>query len=495
MSISIFLVSENNYTDYFKKSLKSNLRYVFSSLIVSFFTSIILFSKLSSIDYIIYSVAQITVYFFVDISSLEFGKIIRKKSPILNSQESEKLIKNLIKPSIFFFTGLYIFYLLISNYFDIYRLYGEKKIYFFIAIFSYVIIQIVNNFIGEYVGGVQRFDAAENYNLYFSIPSRILFVVLFYLYFTNLIFVLVGNFLIRLVNLIIVLKVSRFHIFFMFKNSKSDKLEKFNFKTNLKFSINNFIFFNYPSFYFSYVPVFLEKFHSPKDIAVISLSISLFNSIRPVLNGVLMIINPAIQKLNHDNKKPQLYRLINFIYEIISISTIYLISIIFFTLNFEPFTETILKRFSYNLFADLSMSAVYLSLLYLLNLIYHSYFLAINLEKLIFKSSIYSIFLSASIWLSYEVLNQKINLVFLIILSFYLLNLVFFIRSKVLVITSSYNLLYVTTLIFLISLKTNFYDFFPVFIFAITVISVLYFKKIRDCFKKYGVNIKFLNVN
>lgn len=488
-------MTKTHYTDYFKKSLKSNLKYVFSSLVVSFFTSIILFSKLSSIDYIIYSVAMITVYFFVDLSSLEYGKIIRKKSPILNNQESENLIKNLIKGSIFFFCGLFIFYLFFSNYFEIYRLYGEKKIYFFIAIFSYTLIQITNNFIGEYVAGVQRFDSAENYNFYFSIPSRILFVVLFYFYFTNLSFVLIGNFLIRFINLIIVLKVSRFHIFFIFKKSKSNNLEKLNLKTNLKFSINNFIFFNYPSFYFSYIPVFLERFHSPKDIAVISLSISLFNSIRPILNGVLLIINPAIQKLNYENNKTKVDRLINFIYEFISISTIYLIAIIFFTLNFEPFTETILKRFSYNLFSDLSMSAVYLSLLYLLNLIYHSYFLSINSETLIFKSSIISIIMSVSLWLFYDILGKKINLVFLIILTFYFLNLVFFIRTKVLVFTSSYSYIYVTTLIFLISLKTYFYDFIPVFIFAIALISLIYFKKIKNCFKKYGVSIKFLSVN
>ena len=73
--------TELGYSQYFKRGLLNNFSHVTFSLIVSSITSIILFTKLSNSDYILYSVSQITVYFFVNFASLEFGKIIRKFIP------------------------------------------------------------------------------------------------------------------------------------------------------------------------------------------------------------------------------------------------------------------------------------------------------------------------------------------------------------------------------------------------------------------------------
>ena len=201
------------YSQYFKRGLISNFSHVAFSLIVSSITSIILFTKLSNFDYILYSVSQITVYFFVNFASLEFGKIIRKFCPNLSKNKSDLLIKILLRTAIMFLFVIFTFYFFTSSYLDVYQVFKSKQTLFFLVVLTFSAVQICINFNGEYLAANQKFDQQEKYNLYFSVPSRIIFIILFYFVFPNLIFALLGNLCIRLINLLITIKVSNVKYF------------------------------------------------------------------------------------------------------------------------------------------------------------------------------------------------------------------------------------------------------------------------------------------
>ena len=115
--------TELGYSQYFKRGLLNNFSHVTFSLIVSSITSIILFTKLSNSDYILYSVSQITVYFFVNFASLEFGKIIRKFIPNMDKNKSDLLIKTLLRTAIIFLSLIFSIYFFVSSYFDVYQIF------------------------------------------------------------------------------------------------------------------------------------------------------------------------------------------------------------------------------------------------------------------------------------------------------------------------------------------------------------------------------------
>ena len=90
--------------EYFKRGLKTNILQVGASLIIGFTTSIIYYSNLSGVDFVVYSVIQLTVYFFVNFSSLELNQYIRKFAPIMEKRESIYFLSLILKSiSKFFF--------------------------------------------------------------------------------------------------------------------------------------------------------------------------------------------------------------------------------------------------------------------------------------------------------------------------------------------------------------------------------------------------------
>jgi len=482
--------TELGYSQYFKRGLLNNFSHVTFSLIVSSITSIILFTKLSNSDYILYSVSQITVYFFVNFASLEFGKIIRKFIPNMDKNKSDLLIKTLLRTAIIFLSLIFSIYFFVSSYFDIYQIFENKQILFFLVVLTFSAVQICINFNGEYLAAKQKFDKQEKLNLYFSVPVRVIFISLFYFVYPNLIFALIGNFLIRITNLIITLKVSKVKYFV---NQKAEKnfSDLFSLKNNLVFTFKNFIFFNYPLIFFSYLPIYLENFHNENDIAVLALSISLFNSIKPILNGILSIINPAIQQLNNPEGKIKLNKIVSLTFELLNKITMFIIAFVFLCLNFLPFTQKVLSRFSYNLFVDLALTALILSLFYILNLIFHSYALSVNNENYIMYSSLLSFLVSLGLWLSYDLLGKRINLVLIIILSFYLINFLIlsFLRSELF---KEKRILFLFTLpLYIGSLKTAYYDNIFLFVFGLISISIFFLIQLNKVLKKHNVSSNF----
>ena len=258
-------------------------------------------------------------------------------------------------------------------------------------------------------------------------------------------------------------------------------------RNNLIFTLKNFIFFNYPLIFFSYLPIYLEKFHTENDIAVLTLSISLFNSIKPILNGILSIINPAIQQLNNSGGKIKLNKIISLTFDLLNKITIYIIAFVFLCLNFLPFTEKVFSRFSYNLFIDLALSAIVLSLFYILNLIFHSYLLSENNENYIMISSLLSFGISVSLWFLYELLGKRINLALTIILIFYISNFLILSILRKEIFKDKRILFFLTLPLYAISLKTAYYDEVFLFIFALVIISFLLFNRLKKVFKKYDL--------
>ena len=81
--------------DYLKGGISVNFAQVAVSLTIGFFTTIAVFDKLSSTDFLIFSTIQITIFLFVNFSSLEYEQIIRTKIPTLKNVEAYKLTKSL----------------------------------------------------------------------------------------------------------------------------------------------------------------------------------------------------------------------------------------------------------------------------------------------------------------------------------------------------------------------------------------------------------------
>ena len=74
--------------EYFKRGLKINILQVGASLIIGFTTSIIYYSNLSGIDFVVYSVIQLTVYFFVNFFASTHVEIL---TPIASNGNGEEL--------------------------------------------------------------------------------------------------------------------------------------------------------------------------------------------------------------------------------------------------------------------------------------------------------------------------------------------------------------------------------------------------------------------
>ena len=104
--------------EYFKRGLQINILQVSASLIVGFVTSVVYFSNLSGRDFVIYSVIQLTVYFFVNFSSLELNQYIRKFVPIMEKRKSILFLSLILKSITKFFLFRYIYLFFNSQIFE-----------------------------------------------------------------------------------------------------------------------------------------------------------------------------------------------------------------------------------------------------------------------------------------------------------------------------------------------------------------------------------------
>ena len=474
------------YTQYFLKGFKFNALNVSFSLVLSLFSALIIYNKLEDSQFIFYSVSQITIYFFVSLSNLEFGKLVSKYFPNLNKDICNTVLKKLILTSLFVLLIGFIIFYVVSEYFGIYSYFENYKNLFYIYVFFSSVIQIISNYFGQYLAAYQKFDEQEKQYSLFSIPLKALGLLFFYFLFGNIYFILFVNFLVRIVNLAITFKISDFNLGNkLYTKDNVKELEMFSTKSNIKFTLKNFIFFNYPLFFFSYLPIYLANFHNENDIAVLSLSISLFNAIKPILNGIHKIINPSIQQLKKGGDFKKLFSIVNLLHNAVSVITALVIISLWSILNYSIFTDIIFIKFSFNLFSDLAITAVILSLFFILNMIYHSYFLSINLENSIFKSSILGVLASISLWLNYENLGMKINLSLIIILTFYLTTLIYFylVSRELLGKNILYSLL--TFIIYLFALNTLFYNSLIIFLLLNGATLFISYIFLQSNIKKY----------
>ena len=483
--------STNRYTPYFISGVKFNFLNVIVSLVLSFATAFIYFNNLSKSEFIFYSVSQITVYFFVSFSNLQFSKLIRKYFPNYEKDVSDIILKKLIKTSIYTLFTIFVFYFYITKYFEIYSYFDEYLNIFYLFIFLSSLVTILSNYFGEYLAAYQKFDIQEKKYLIYSSPFKFIGLLLFYFVFNSLFFVLLINFLIRVINLVVTYKVSNTNLRNKSHNLPSQEvLNLFKTKSNILFTAKNFIFFNYPLLFFSYMPVYLTDLHTENDIAVFSLAISLFNSIKPFLNGVDVIINPAIQQLNKQNDNEKLFKIIYLVFLSLNFLAIYIMILIWSGLNFSPIVTIVFTKFSYNLFSDLALSAVILSLFFMFNKIKYSYLLSINKENVIFVSSLLSLIISLYFWSQYQNFGSRINLSLLIIFTFYFFNLVFNMISVPILLGKYKTTIFGVVTIYLLSLNTIFYDSFFIFL-SINILNILFLTfSLRGLFKKLGIKPK-----
>ena len=144
-------------TDYFKRGMSINILQVGSSLILGFISSIVYFSKLSGKEYVIYSLIMLTVYFFVNFSSLELNQYIRKYIPVMDETKSIIFLSKILKTvASFFFVGIFIYFFVV--YFtDLYSNFEEYLYLIFISVLLLSLIQLFARMLPEYVSANKKF--------------------------------------------------------------------------------------------------------------------------------------------------------------------------------------------------------------------------------------------------------------------------------------------------------------------------------------------------
>jgi hypothetical protein len=482
-----------SYTKYFLKGVRSNLLNVGTSWLVGFATNIVLFNTLSNSDYIFYSVSHLTVFFFVSFSNLEFGKLIRKYFPNIDNKICDKIIFKLIFNSAVVLVLSISLFISLSQYLNLYSNFDLSLSVFYGYIFICSFLQIISNFFGEYLGANQKFHIQEIKYLKYSTPLRVIGLLVFYFYIQNIFFILALGLSVRLVNLAITFTVSEAS-YLNFKTIKldSETKQKFSTKKNLSFTYKNFIFFNYPLLLLSYLPIYLSNFHTANDIAVLSLAITLFNSIKPILNGVLVVINPSIQQLKHLNQDIKLFKIIRTVFTLLHSFTVFGLISMWSLLNFTSFTEGLFSTFSFNLFSDLALTSVLLSLIYILSMITHSYFLSIDYENKIFQSSIGALLASVLCLTQYDFLGRRINLSLIIILAFYLVYFIssYFVTSEI----YGNRILYTlgVTFLFTICLRTYFYESYIIFLTINSLNLAILLYSLKKILKQNAITLRNL---
>ena len=406
--------------EYFKRGLQINILQVSASLIVGFITSVVYFSNLSGRDFVIYSVIQLTVYFFVNFSSLELNQYIRKFVPIMEKRKSI-LFLSLILKSItkFFFLGIFIYFLIV-RYSNLYINFYESKFLIFFSVFLLSFIQLFARMLPEHVSANNKFDLIEKKYLFFLTPYKIIALIIFYFFSSTLITALLINLFLRILQLFLVMTIFE-DLKYLFKTlvSKQEKMEEFNIIKNLKFTIKNFLYVNFPLLFFSIIPNYLSGKYYVDDVAVFTLVLTLFNAIKPVLYAVSTILNPTIINLKSIDKPLELQITIKTSINILILLHLFGILIIWLSLNFSGFTNFFLRFFSYNLFADFINSIMIVSLFFVLTMLQQSYFLASNYETKFFYSSLYATIASILFLIIYDYFNLKINFILGAMIIFY----------------------------------------------------------------------------
>jgi len=406
--------------EYFKRGLQINILQVSASLIVGFVTSVVYFSNLSGRDFVIYSVIQLTVYFFVNFSSLELNQYIRKFVPTMEKRKSI-LFLSLILKSItkFFFLGIFIYFLIV-RYSNLYINFYESKFLIFFSVFLLSFIQLFARILPEHVSANNKFDLIEKKYLLFLTPYKIIALIIFYFFSSTLITALLINLFLRILQLFLVMTIFE-DLKYLFKTlfSKQEKMEEFNIIKNLKFTIKNFLYVNFPLLFFSIIPNYLNGKYYVDDVAVFTLVLTLFNAIKPVLYAVSTILNPTIIKLKSIDKPLELQITIKTCVNILILLHLFGILIIWLSLNFIGFTNFFLRFFSYNLFSDFINSIMIVSLFFVLTMLQQSYFLASNYETKFFYSSLYATIASILFLIIYDYFNLKINFILGAMIIFY----------------------------------------------------------------------------
>mgnify|MGYP000518629863 FL=1 len=185
-------------TDYFKRGMSINILQVGSSLILGFISSIVYFSKLSGKEYVIYSLIMLTVYFFVNFSSLELNQYIRKYIPVMDEAKSIIFLSKILKTvASFFFVGIFIYFFVV--YFtDLYSNFEEYLYLIFISVLLLSLIQLFARMLPEYVSANKKFDLIEKKYLFFLTPYKIVSILIFYFLSSTLLTALIINLILRL---------------------------------------------------------------------------------------------------------------------------------------------------------------------------------------------------------------------------------------------------------------------------------------------------------
>jgi O-antigen/teichoic acid export membrane protein len=485
--------NQSRYTQYFLKGVQSNILNVSTSWLLGLITNIVLFNTLSNSDYIFYSVSHLTIYFFVSFSQLEFDKLVMKYFPNMIKKYSDALIFKLIFTSTLVLVVIFSFFTYISIYLDLYSYFEQSVNIFYSFVFLSSLLQIVSNFFGQYLSANQKFHIQEFKYFKYSTPVRAIGLAIFYLYFRDVIFILFISFIVRLINLIITFTVSGAD----FKNYRTTQVDdevklKFSTKKNLSFTYKNFIFFNYPLIFFSYLPLYLTSFHTENDIAVLSLAITLFNSVKPFLKGVHSVLNPAIQQLKYIKEDVKLFKIIHIVFLLFHALTLFGLVALWALLNFTPFTTGLFNKFSFNLFSDLALTSTILSLMYILCMITHSYFLSIDYENKILLASLVAMLFSMTLWFQYESLGRKINFSLIIIFTFYF---VYFILSHIFSYDLYKNKIFYTlgiSIFYFICLRTFFYSSYVLFIILNVLNLTILLLIVKNILKNHDTNLKNL---
>tara|TARA_B100000035_G_scaffold39302_1_gene29638 strand:+ start:32293 stop:33753 length:1461 start_codon:yes stop_codon:yes gene_type:complete len=467
--------------DYFKRGLKINILQVSSSLIIGFTTSIVYFSNLSGRDFVIYSLIQLTVYFFVNFSSLELNQYIRKFVPIMEKRKSILFLSLILKTvSKFFFFGILI-YFFVARYTNLYENFNESKLLIFFSVFLLSLIQLFARMLPEYVSANKKFDLIEKKYLFFLTPYKIVALIIFYFFSSTLITAIVINLFLRILQLVLVLTIFE-DLKLLTKTffSKQEKIEEFNITKNLKFTVKNFLYVNFPLLFFSIIPTYLSGNYNLDDVAVFTLVLTLFNAIKPVLYAISTILNPTIVNLKSIKKIAELKITIKTSINILILLHFTGILIIWLSLNFNGFTDFFLQFFSYNLFSDFINSIMVVSLFFVLTMLQQSYFLASNYETKFFYSSLISTIASILFLIIYIYFDLKINFILGVVVVFYCFKYFFsmiFIRNEAgFPIWSPVAIL----LFFPVSLLTYTFDSLVIYVFlfiSISIISLLLINK------------------
>jgi len=476
------------FLEYFRNGITLNLIQVIISFSIGLLTTLAVYNKLTSDEFILFTISQLSIFFFVNFSSLELGNYLKKHIPKTDKEKGIFVLLNVFKASLFTFFILFVVYLTLSTTLEIYEFDSIliSKNYFFIYIFLATFTQLIVNIFYEFLTALEKFVIIEKLYLKILSPIRFLLTLLFYFEFGTILFALLFNLISRIIQLIIMLKtLENKKTLFSNMFSNSNKFQNLNFLEKFKFSIKNTIFTNYPLMLLAISPNFLNQYFNPEDVAVFSLSLSLFNSIKPILFGMVRIVNPAFVKLVADNNEKVLKLTLKFINDqAILLHTVF-ISFAWLSLNQYELTSLFLKYFSYSLFADFIISIVVISYLYIMCMIFQSVMLAKNKEKQFFYISLIAFTMSLIYLIIFFNLGLSMNFYLLILIIFYFVQLaLMFIYLNIFEkkeILKSYLFIFVI----LNALRTYIYDGLSVYftlVILILSISIKLFTKINNNF-------------